>query len=218
MFTGIVKGKARVESVTDLPNFRTISVELPPGQEQGIEIGASISVDGVCLTVVAFQERLVTFEIVGESLNRTTLGALRKGDNVNIERAARDGVEIGGHPLSGHIDCVGTVVAIERPENNLVMTFQVPSPFIRYIFSKGYIGLNGTSLTVTDPDKKASTFQVWLIPETLRITSFSEKVVGDRINVEIERGTQVVVDAVREFLEDKFSKKLPQIQALLDSE
>jgi len=216
MFTGIVKGRGTVEAVVERPNLRTFSIKLPEGTEEGVEIGASISVDGVCLTVTSCSGRLVSFDVVGESLRVTTLGGLKRGDEVNIERAARDGAEVGGHPLSGHVDCLAEIERIDRPENNVVMTFRVPEPFIRYIFSKGYIGLHGTSLTVTNVDKKAGTFQVWLIPETLKITTFSQRREGDTINVEIDRSTQVVVDTVRDFLEERFSRFLPQLQALID--
>jgi riboflavin synthase len=216
MFTGIIKGKGTVAAVIERPNLRTFSIKLPEGAEVGIELGASIAVDGVCLTVTSYMERLVSFDVMGESLRVTSLGGLKQGDEVNIERAARDGAEIGGHPLSGHVDCLGTVERIDRPENNVVMTFRVPEPFIRYIFSKGYIGLNGTSLTVTNVDKKAGTFQVWFIPETLKLTTFGQKHEGDAINVEIERSTQVVVDTVRDFLEERFSRFLPHLEALID--
>jgi len=216
MFTGIVKGKGRIVSILDQVNLRSFVVELPAGAEGGIEIGASISIDGVCLTVTSINGRTVSFDVVGETLGLTTLGGLHQGDEVNVERAARDGAEIGGHPLSGHIDCVCEIVRIDRPENNVVMMFQAPQPFMRYIFSKGYIGLNGTSLTVINVDRKAGTFQVSLIPETLRLTTFSKKTEGARVNLEIERGTQVTVDTVRDFLEERFSKFLPQMQALLD--
>ena len=216
MFTGIIKGKGRIEELVDKPNLRTFSILLPEGSEIGVELGASIAVDGVCLTVTSCDGRVVSFDVMAESLRITTLGDLKRGDEVNIERAARDGAEIGGHPLSGHVDCVCSIQRIDRPDNNVVMTFSVPEPFTRYIFSKGYIGLNGTSLTVTNVDKKAGTFQVWFIPETLRMTTFGQKGEGDRINVEIERSTQVVVDTVRDFLEERFSRFLPQLQALID--
>lgn len=216
MFTGIIKGRGIVESVVDSSNFRTITLNLPEGSEVGVETGASISVDGVCLTVTSFSDRIVSFDVMAETLTRTTLGTLTKGDPVNIERAARDGAEIGGHPLSGHIDCVCKLHSVQRPENNVVMTFEVPPPFIRYIFSKGYIGLNGTSLTVSNVNKSERTFQVWFIPETLRLTTFDQKKEGDSINLEIERGTQVTVDTVREFLEERFAQFLPKLQGLLD--
>jgi len=216
MFTGIIKGKGCVEGIIDKPNLRSLSVTLPAGSEIGLEHGASVAVDGVCLTVSDINGHRVSFDVMAETLERTTIGALKQSDWVNIERAARDGAEIGGHPLSGHIDCTCRVARIERPENSVVMTFDVPSPFIRYVFSKGYIGLNGTSLTVSGVDKKSGTFQVWFIPETLKITTFGEKQEGDLINLEVERGTQVVVDTVTEFLEERFSLLLPKLMPLLD--
>jgi riboflavin synthase len=109
------------------------------------------------------------------------------------------------------------VASIEYPENNVVMTFLVPPPFIRYIFSKGYVGLNGTSLTVSNVDKGAGTFQVWFIPETLRLTTFGTKRVGDTVNLEIERGTQVTVDTIRDFLEERLGGLLPKFEAFLRS-
>jgi riboflavin synthase len=218
MFTGIVKGQGIVKSISDKANLRSFDILLPEGAEIGLEIGASVSVDGVCLTVTAVKDRLANFDAMAETLNRSTLGELRVDSRVNIERAAKDGAEIGGHPLSGHIDCMCDLVDIQTPENNLVITFKVPHPFIGYIFSKGYIGLNGTSLTVSNVDKKQATFQVWFIPETIRLTTFGEKQIGDKINLEIERGTQVVVDTVRDFLEQRLGKMLPKLQALLDED
>ena len=134
MFTGIIKGKGVIQKVTDRQNARSIQVLLPAGSEVNLEIGASIAVDGVCLTVTSIDGAGVTFDMMGETLLRTTLGAVTEGSAVNIERAAKDGAEIGGHPLSGHVDCVCTVAAVDTPENNFVMTFKVPDPFSRYIF------------------------------------------------------------------------------------
>lgn len=215
MFTGIVKGRGQVRRIEDKENFRSLELLLPEGSRSGVEVGASIAVDGVCLTVTGYTDTTATFDIIHETLQRTTLGELTVGAEVNIERAAREGVEIGGHPLSGHIDCVCQVSGVERSENNVTLTFTVPPPYIRYIFSKGYIGLNGTSLTVCNVDRAAGTFQVWLIPETLRITTFAEKAHGARINLEVERTTQVIVDTVRQFLTEQLSSVLAHPEQLL---
>ena len=218
MFTGIIKGRGTVVAVNDQERLRTLEVALPPGADVGIEIGASISIDGVCLTVTKFNESRVVFDVMGESLDRTTIGSLVVGDQVNVERSAKEGVEIGGHPLSGHIDCVCVIDQVVATDNNVVMKFKVPQPFGRYIFSKGYIGLNGASLTVTNPSKKLGIFEVWFIPETLRVTTFADKKVGDQVNLEIERGTQVVVDTVHEFLEERLGKVLPKLAGLLEED
>jgi riboflavin synthase len=216
MFTGIVKGLGRIADVKRLPGLVEFRIELPEGARDELEIGASVSVDGVCLTVTSFDATHATFDVMHETLERTTLGELQLGHSVNIERAAREGDEIGGHPLSGHVDCVVRVADLQTPQNNRVLTLEVPQPWIRYVFTKGYIALDGASLTVAHVDKTASTFTVWLIPETLRMTTFGEKSRGARINMEIERSTQITVDTIREFLEERFGPLMPQLQALND--
>ncbi|HEY6643103.1 riboflavin synthase subunit alpha [Povalibacter sp.] len=216
MFTGIVKGLGRISGLQRSSGLVTFDIELPSGAETDLEIGASVAVDGVCLTVTSTSGPHATFDVMQETLTRTTLGDLREGSAVNIERAARDGAEIGGHPLSGHIDCVVTVAEVQTPENNRVLTLAVPAPWIRYVFAKGYIALNGASLTVASVDKRASTFTVWLIPETLRMTTFGDKLAGARINMEIERSTQVTVDTIRDFLEERLGPLLPRLESLAE--
>lgn len=215
MFTGIVKGLGRIEAVRRIQGRATFDILLPQGAEKDLEIGASVAADGVCLTVTAASERHATFDVMQETLVRTTLGELEQGSAINIERSARDGAEIGGHPLSGHIDVVANVVGVQTPENNRVLTFEVPPPWIRYVFAKGYIGLNGASLTVASVDRKASTFTVWLIPETLRMTTFGSKQPGARINMEIERATQVAVDTIRDFMEERLGPLLPHFETMV---
>ena len=150
-----------------------------------------------------------------QSLALTTLGALVVGSAINVERAARDGAEIGGHTISGHVDCLGRIVGIRRPENNHVLRIEVPASHMRYVFAKGYIAINGASLTVAEADRRARWFEVWLIPETLRMTTFGNKREGDALNIEIERGTQVVVDTVRDLLDERLGPLLPALEALL---
>jgi len=216
MFTGIVKGIGRIADIRRQPGLVTFDIELPAGAESELEIGASVAVDGVCLTVTATNARNALFDVMQETLARTTLGDLQRGDAVNIERSARAGAEIGGHPLSGHVDCVVRVANVQTPENNRVITFDVPAPWIRYVFTKGFIALNGASLTIASVDKRASTFTVWLIPETLRMTTFGAKQPGVRVNMEIERSTQVTVDTIRDFLEERLGPLLPQLEAMVE--
>ena len=104
MFTGIVQGIASVRSLQDQPGLRSFTLAFPPGFDAGLAVGASVAVDGVCLTVTTLREGAADFDVMQQSLNLTTLGELREGSRINVERAARDGAEIGGHPLSGHID------------------------------------------------------------------------------------------------------------------
>lgn len=216
MFTGIVQGLAHVEALTDLPGLRRITLRLPPGFDEGLAIGASVACDGCCLTVTERpQPGLAAFDVMQQTLSLTTLGEWQPGSAVNVERAARDGAEIGGHPLSGHIDVTGTVLEVRQPENNHVLRIGLPPRWMRYVFAKGYIAINGASLTVAEADRAAGWFEVWLIPETLRMTTFGGKRPGDRLNIEIERSTQVFVDTVRDALDERLGPLMPALEALL---
>lgn len=223
MFTGIVQGVATVAAAVDKPGLRTFTLEFPAGFAKDLEIGASVACDGVCLTVTALRGagadiEAADFDVMLQSLNLTTLAALGQGDRINVERAARDGAEIGGHPLSGHVDFKATVQGIRRPENNHVLRIAVPAPWMRYIFAKGYVAINGASLTVAeagrDPDG-SGWFEVWLIPETLRMTTFGDKGEGAELNIEIERQTQVLVDTVRATVEERLGPLMPTLEAFL---
>jgi riboflavin synthase len=216
MFTGIVQGLATVAEMTDLPGLRSFTLDFPPGFDAGLEIGASVACDGVCLTVTRLPAPgRACFDVMQQSLGLTTLGTLAVGSPLNVERAAKDGAEIGGHPLSGHVDCLGTLLSIRQPENNHVLRIGMPASHMRYVFAKGYIAINGASLTVADADRRERWFEVWLIPETLRMTTFGARQVGDALNIEIERSTQVVVDTVRDALDERLGPLLPALEALL---
>ncbi|MCC7100960.1 MAG: riboflavin synthase subunit alpha [Rubrivivax sp.] len=219
MFTGIVQGIATVARIVERPGLRSFRLRFPPGFDEGLAIGASVAVDGTCLTVTARPAAdEAEFDVMQQSLALTTLAGLAEGGRVNVERAARDGAEIGGHPLSGHVDFMAAVAEIRRPENNHVLRIAVPSPWMRYVFAKGYIAVNGASLTVAEAARErdgSGWFEVWLIPETLRQTSFGEKAVGDALNVEIERSTQVFVDTVREAIDERLGPLLPLLEEML---
>lgn len=216
MFTGIVQGMGTIAAINDHDKLRTFDIEFPEKFCDGLAIGASVSIDGVCLTVIEIiSPTRASFDVMLQSLNITTLGDYKVGQRVNIERAAKDGAEIGGHPLSGHVDFFATVQKITVIEGNKVMRFSVPAQFMRYIFNKGYIAVNGTSLTISDANKSENWFEVWLIPETRRVTVFEEKKEGDRLNVEIERATQVVVDTVRDTVQEALGKLQPVLEGLL---
>jgi riboflavin synthase len=217
MFTGIVQGVARVDRLAERSGLRSIRLTLPPAFADGLAVGASVSVDGTCLTVTALQGTdAADFDVMQQTLALTTLGALAVGSRVNVERAAKDGAEIGGHPLSGHVDFAAQVAELRRPENNHVLRLAVPAPWMRYVFAKGYIAVDGASLTVAEAEREpggSGWFEVWLIPETLRRTTFAEKVVGDRLNIEIERTTQVMVDTVRDAVAERLGPLLPALEA-----
>ena len=195
MFTGIVQGTAKVVSIDEKPNFRTHVVELPDDLLPGLETGASVAHNGCCLTVTEINGNRVSFDLMKETLRITNLGELREGDVVNIERAAKFNDEIGGHLMSGHIMTTAEVAKILTSENNRQIWFRLQQPeLMKYILQKGYIGVDGISLTVGETT--ATRFCVHLIPETLQRTTLGSRKLGQRVNIEIDPQTQAVVDTV----------------------
>ena len=219
MFTGIVQGTAAVEAIEDLEGLRRLRLAFADAAAlQGAQIGASIAVNGVCLTVTGVDGDRAAFDAMRQTLDLTTLGRLQPGNRVNVERAARADAEVGGHPLSGHIDTQGRIAELRQPENNRVLRIAVPAPWMRYLFAKGYVAVDGASLTIAEARREADGsgwFEVWLIPETLRITTFSALAEGDAVNLEIDRATQVVVDTVRDAVAERLGALAPAIERLL---
>ena len=200
MFTGIVQGRYPLSQVIKKPGLHSFVIDLPDDLLIDLAVGASVSVDGVCLTVTAIEGGRIYFDVMQQTLSLTGLGGLEQGAIVNIERSAKQGVEIGGHIVSGHVDGCAEIIAIEQPENNCFVDYRVSAEQMRYIFPKGFVALNGCSLTVAEVDKNSHSFRVCYIPETLRVTNHGLKQVGDMVNFEIERQTQVIVDTVENFL------------------
>ena len=199
MFTGIVQGVAEVTSLEKKQQLSTLGLALPEAQREGLQVGASVAINGVCLTVTHWDEQQVFFDAMVQTLKITNLGELEQGSQVNFERAARFSDEIGGHLMSGHvIDQVRLAQREELDENNLRLVFAVPAQWMKYVFPKGYIGLNGCSLTIAEVDEQG--FSVYLIPETRRATTFGEMPEGTLVNLEIDPQTQVTVDTVERVL------------------
>ncbi len=196
MYTGIVQGAFPVRAIVRKENAISFAVELPEELRGGLKRGASVSIDGVCQTVTRLEGPLVHFDASDETLRVTTLGSLALGALAHIERSARQGDENGGHAMAGHVDGTAEVVGVERSAENLALVLRVPIELSRYVFNKGFIALHGASLTVSGWDEVTRTFRVHLIPETLRLTTFGDKKVGDRLNLEIDRQTQVIVDTI----------------------
>lgn len=205
MYTGIVAGAFPLVGLTQKPGLSQLVVELNDALVEGLTVGASVGLNGACMTVTAIDGVRVHFDAMQETLSLTTLGQLREGDLLNVERSANQGAEIGGHLISGHVDGTAELIALETPENNCTMTFQLPSALVKYVFKKGFIGLHGCSLTVADFDRERGTFSVCLIPETLRVTNLPDLQLGDRVNIEVDRQTQVIVDTVERVLAEKGS-------------
>ena len=202
MFTGIVQGLGEVTNIEDRDGIRRLQVRLPSGRDQGLETGASVAINGVCLTVVGWNQQGVQFDVIDETLRLTNLGTLGIGRLVNVERAARFGDEIGGHVLSGHIHGQATVTKVVETDANLAVWWHVPEGLRKYVWPKGYVSLNGCSLTVGDTERDGQ-FSIHLIPETRELTTFGRVAVSDSLNLEIDSQTQAIVDTVERVLDQR---------------
>lgn len=198
MFTGIVQGRGQVTRVTDRDGVRALWVRLPPGRADGLVPGASVAIAGVCLTAVAVEGEVAQFDCIDETLRRTTLARLTAGDEVNVERAARFGDEVGGHFLSGHIFTTGAITERTEEEGNLTLAVRTDPDSIRFVMPKGYIAIDGVSLTVGTVSNVS--FRLHLIPETRRLTTLDHLRPGDTVNVELDAMTQAVVETVERVL------------------
>jgi len=199
MFTGIVQGTGKIVHIHQpSADFRSHTVALPEHMAHNLQIGASIAHNGCCLTITQINGNQATFDLMAETLAKTNLGNLKTGDSVNLERAARFGDEIGGHVMSGHIIATTPISRIEHSAHNRTLYFRLPPQLAAYILPKGFIGLDGCSLTIGDVT--AHEFNVHLIPETLQRTLFGSRQVGDSINIEIDTQTQAIVDTVERVL------------------
>ena len=199
MFTGIIQGVGDIVSVSESNTVTSVSINLP--SVEGLQIGASVSINGVCLTVVSITEEKVKFDIITETLNRTNLGDLSVGSLVNIERSLKFGDEIGGHILSGHIMATGIISS--RVKSGDQMTFSIlasPSTH-KYLTEKGYIAIDGISLTVGKVEN--GIFHLHIIPETLRLTTLGSKQIGDVVNLEIDSNTQLIVETIERLMKDR---------------
>ena len=203
MYTGIVQGLLPIHSVMRKPGLLTFSVLLPADLSQELVTGASIAINGACFTVTSINGAEVFFDAISETLALTNIKAIEVGTLVNVERSAHANAEVGGHVLSGHIIDTAEVVAVDDTENNRRVTFRGASQWMKYVFSKGYLALNGASLTIAEV--KGDQFAVNLIPETLRRTNFALLAPRAQVNVEIDQQTQVIVDTVERVMAERFA-------------
>ena len=201
VFTGIVQDLCEVLAVDRVAGVGTLTVDLG-SLANGLKLGASVATNGTCLTVTAIDGSYVCFEVIGETFRSTNLGSVAVGDRVNIERSLRFGDEIGGHVLSGHVADTVTVQAIESEGDNCTMWFDVEPSHMRYLFWKGFVALDGTSLTISFLDRETNRLAVSLIPETLARTTLGRVEVGQKVNLEIDAQTQAIVGTVQEALRD----------------
>jgi len=198
MYTGIVQGLEKVVDIRQGNGFITIVVSNENQFFQDVFIGASVAINGICLTVTTIDQKLnqIHFDISDVTLALTTLKSLQVGDEVNVERSAKVGAENGGHNLYGHIEGTAIIKNLEHRGETYHIDIQIPDGNIKYFFLKGFIGLNGCSLTVNRVDRANSEISIDLIPETLRLTTWKNAKVGDEVNYEIDQTTRTLVDTL----------------------
>ena len=203
MFSGIVQTKLILQELNKQTDFASLLYNFPTHMAKDLKIGASVAQNGVCLTVRTLTENTdgsfnVSFDAIAQTLKLTNLADLSAGDAVNIERAARFGDEIGGHVVSGHVFGCIKVLAVEQDELNMRIVFERPAELRPYLLNKGFVALNGCSLTIAEVSQE--TFTVCLIPETRDVTTFGTTKVGDKVNLEIDPSTQATVDTIKELM------------------
>ena len=190
---------ANVHSIEKGEAVWTFAIDLP--NTVGLERGASVAVNGVCLTATEMDGDRVLFDVINETLERTNLSSVQVGDDVNVERSLKMGDELGGHLLSGHIMGLGQLTRRTEVGEGVDFTVEAPAMMMKYIHEKGYIGLNGASLTIGAV--VGNQFNIHLIPETLRLTTFGTVVEGQQVNIEIDSMTQTIVATVERMMKQE---------------
>jgi riboflavin synthase len=196
MFTGIIRAVGSITNSALKDDLMQLSVTTPAGFSVGLSGGESISVDGVCLTVVEVIGDELTFDVIQETIKLTTLGSATQGAKLNLERSLKFGEEVGGHILSGHISCTGEIVGLVADSGVHDLQIKVPQEWLRYILEKGFVAIDGISLTVGKTDAETATFWLHLIPETLERTTLPSKGLGDHLNIEFDSQTVATVDTI----------------------
>ena len=209
MFAGIVQGIRKISAVEDIEGGRRLRIQLEDLAEK-LQQGASVAVNGVCLTAIKIEVGSAEFDIIQESLDRSNLGTLVIGDSVDIERACYFGDEVGGHQVTGHIDCTGKIDEIRKTPNNRDIVVYCEEEWGRYLIPKGWIAIDGVSLTVVDVGN--NWFSISLIPETLKQTVLGKKTKGDIVNLEFDHTTKVIVRTVERMLPEIKIQMLEEIK------
>jgi riboflavin synthase len=185
MFTGLISSLGVVEAITIGNEYAKLSIKDAKICGQ-ISIGDSVSVNGTCLSVTAFDNQQFSVDVMVQTLKLTAIGSLTKGDLVNLELATKAGEPLGGHIVQGHVDCIGKVAEIKPAEKWVSLTVTIPAEKMRYVVPQGSIAIDGVSLTVGELDDGKNTITVWLIPQTLELTNLGKKSPADLVNIEVD--------------------------------
>jgi len=188
MFSGIVEDIGTIKSKHK--NLSTITFEIESRLFEGSKIGDSIAVDGVCLTITKIQNNNLFFDVMPETINKTTLKYLSVGNFVNTERALKIGDRLGGHFVSGHVDCMGKIISQSNMENVRIIKIKPEDEFKGLVVKKGSIAIDGISLTIVDVE--STYFSVSIIPHTLNTTTLKNKRIGDYVNLEFDYLAKII--------------------------
>ncbi len=199
MFTGIIEQLGEVRKIESISGNKKLFIK-PASFWQDLKIGESIAVDGVCLTVVGFKKDFFAAEVMPATLSQTTLGSLKLGEYVNLERSLMPASHLSGHFVSGHIDGMG-VISNKQKGKDVILSIKVSAEIIKYLLPKGSIAVDGISLTIGEIKNKE--FIAYLIPHTLKNTNLQFKNVGDKVNIEIDLLAKAVYQYLQNFSKDK---------------
>ena len=201
MFSGIVQEAGKVKDFLKREDIYNISIDCSSKITSNLKKGASVSVNGVCLTVKDENPEILRFDLVEETIKRTNFQNIKIGDNVNLERSLKMGDEIGGHLVSGHIHGISKVVSIEIRDQSWDVEISI-EPFMKeYILHKGYVAINGCSLTVGEVSKES--FLIHLIPETLSVTNLFQLEQDSTVNIELDQNTIIIADTIKKYLDGR---------------
>jgi len=201
MFTGIVEGTGTIIDINKNNSVLNLNIKVPQPIAKKLTIGDSLAVDGACLTVTRVSDVNVSFDVVNETQSRTIISNYDKNSVINLETSLEFGQQVGGHLVSGHVQTLGTIKEVEIDGDAKNILFEIPDGYCKYIFEKGYIAINGCSLTIGKVVK--NTFYVHLIPETLRATNLDNLIYGDTVNLELDQNTITIVDTTERILGNK---------------
>jgi len=199
MFTGIVQSQAEVIAIMRKNNAIRLKIALDSTLIANLEIGASVAINGVCLTAVEFghlndHSSFISFDVIDETLRVSNLADIKLGTQVNVERSLKIGDEIGGHMLSGHVHTQAILANRIDSQDNCTLSFTLAPEYQKYVFAKGFISINGISLTLGA--EVGTLFSVYLIPETLARTNLQNAVIGDKVNIELDQQTMTIVETI----------------------
>ena len=201
MFTGIVSGKGHVQKIVRYEDYISLIIKAPKDFSKNLIKGASVAVNGVCLTVKKGKTDILEFDVIEETLQKTNLKDISKSSKVNLERSMTAKTEIGGHLVSGHIHGTGEVLKVINRQATKDLQIKIPTSLREYFFYKGYVALDGCSLTIGKVLK--ASFYIHLIPETVSITTFNNIKKGDLINIEVDQSTINTVETVKRIMSQR---------------